>query len=186
MRTLIGLFLAGIGLSANADLRYHHVYPNITGFSNPIIQYTRYPNASLGLKKAQASDGSDYKPRVDVREISFGMMRERYDNNFSAVSIFLAQSASGEPSDQSNRSAALDGYYGLSYATGAHEGLIDWSFSFDIGSGSATIDGDTEDSIGVGIGFDAAAALHKAFDVGVSIQVSRHYEGAGLFIKGNF
>jgi hypothetical protein len=186
MRTIFSVLLIFFSLASQADLKNHHLYPNITGFDNPIIQYTQYGQSTLGIEKATTSDGSKYKPSVAVSEIMVGVMRERYDNYFSYIGVFSASSQSGQASKiPGEPEAELSNYLGLTYGTGSHAGMLDWSLSFEGGTGQVVVDGSKKNAIGVGLGFDVAVALHPMVDVGASINVNRHYSGAGIFIKLN-
>lgn len=164
-----------------------HLYPDITDYEKPWISISRFPAAQSTLIKARQGSGKKDVANLRVERYSVGLTRERYDDKYATVSIFYAESKSGEASIITDEEAKLSEQLGFSYASGVHmSGHLDWFLSIEISSGKMEVDEEKKNDVGIGMGTGLMIGMGQHLDIGVSLLATSHYNAGGLSLKANF
>lgn len=160
---------------------------DITDYEQVFVGYDRFPAAQSQLLKAVQKDGKREAANLTVERFLIGARRERYDNKYSYIAGYYAESKSGEKSIVDGSEAELSDQYGFIYGSGVHiSESVDWSLFVEVSTGKMTVDGESESNVGVGLGTELLFGITNHFDIGMSVLVSRHYNTGGLSLKINF
>ena len=182
--TLISMICLGLapGVKAGQD----HILPNITGYERPYISYQLMGYAQTQLLKERQLDGSKEPAGISVQRVVGGVMRERYDNKFSYIQGFYADSVASESGPVSRRRASLNQQFGIAYGSGVHlSDNVDWSLFLEASTGQLEVDYSRRYDVGIGIGTQVTVGLGRYIDVGGMLLFSRHYSGVGATVSIN-
>lgn len=187
---MIKLFTSGAAALLFCQLSFanDHTFPDITGYEKPYIGYARYPGAKGMLIKGLQDDGKRDTVGLGVERLTLGLKRERYDNKYSMIAIFGAQSWRGDKSLVAPYSEAeLNDEIGVLYGSGIHlSNAADWNIFIEASSAEMVVDNKRKTELGVGLGSEILVSLHRRLDVGVQVLISSQYAAGGLAINVNF
>jgi hypothetical protein len=193
MKSIILKAVACVAVAAGSSLVHSvendHLYPNITDFELPYINYRMASSAQVSALKGQKEAGaSDETLRADISIVSVGLKKERVDNRYSFIDIGYGTTSNGEL-DYTNSAIEIQNLYSFRYGEGRHigrKGSMDWNIYVAAESADLQLGFETKSQIGAGIGGELAYSITSFFDIKGGLHATNIYQGLFVGFDINF